>query len=73
MNLVMYRHPNSIIDTSGAGLYATLQLVQMGQGRSGYRVMVSVTGQNLPPEIFSRGENVNSPPGVNFLGKYLPL
>ena len=35
-----------------------------------------VTGQNLPPEIFSGGENIlrtNSPSGVNSLGKYLPL
>ena len=35
-----------------------------------------VTGQNLPLKIFSWGENIlriNSPPRVNFLGKYLPL
>ena len=53
MNLIMYRHPNSIIDALGAGLYATLQLAPIGQGRSGYRVTVSVTGQNLPLEKFS--------------------
>ena len=35
-----------------------------------------VTGQNFPLEIFSGGENIlrtNSPPRVDFLGKYLPL
>ena len=35
-------------------------------------IIMAGPGQNLPP----RGENIlriNSPPGVNFLGKYLPL